>query len=315
MKKIYITMGDPRGAGPELIFGSLKDISDKGGCNFIPVVIGDAGILGSFSSRYGLDIDEFAAGSSVPGGVYFVPVAGSGHPGRDSLNYIDAAVRLVREDAGSALVTAPVEKNIVAQAKKGFAGHTEYLAGLFGASCTAMTFVTRSIKMSMLTTHIPLKKVPAAISIGKLSSHAALVDSGLRSMFRLSRPKIVLCGLNPHAGDRGLVGREEDRVLRPGVDKIRASGIDIAGPLSAEEALRRTVAGEYDFVISLYHDQLLPGVKAMLGPAVNLTMGLPVVRTSPDHGPCIDISGKGLADSSSMEYAIRLAEELVPAGG
>ncbi|MFC2062138.1 PdxA family protein [Elusimicrobiota bacterium] len=301
MKKIYITMGDPRGIGPEIIYKSIKDIfSGSEKKEFTPVIIGDEEILKASSGKYGIK-DKIS----------YHPVESSAHPGKDALNYIDKGVDLCKNDPDSALVTAPVEKNIIAQVEKGFAGHTEYIAGLLGVNKAVMAFIGQGIRMSLLTTHIPLKAVAENISGDHIIEHVKIADNALKKWFKIDHPRIVLCGLNPHAGEEGLLGYEEKDCFVPAIKKLREGGININGPLSAEAGLKSILNGEYDLIVSSYHDQLLPGVKALLGPTVNLTAGLPIVRTSPDHGPAIDIAGKKPADFKSMRSAILLAARLI----
>ena len=301
MKKIYITMGDPRGISPEIILKSLKEILNSDLNNkFIPVIIGDEKILKTYADKYNADVFN----------INYLYIKSSGSPGSDSLNYINKGVELCMENPESALVTGPVTKKSISMVRKDFRGHTEYIAELAGAGSVAMTFIAPLIKMSLLTTHFPLKKVPSEISITNITGHVEIIQSGLNRWFKMDSPRFVLCSLNPHAGENGLLGNEEKDILMPAVGELSKKGINITGPLSPHEALKKTMEGKFDFIVSLYHDQILTALKIFLGPAVNFTMGLPFVRTSPDHGPGIDITGKDIADPGSMKAAIKLAINL-----
>lgn len=311
LKRVYITMGDPRGIGPEVIFKSLKRLmGNNANEKFVPVIVGDEDILKEYASRYRINIVYEKENNEPEKGVFYQPVKTMKHPGRDALNYIKKGVELCENNPGSVLVTSPVEKKIIARIEKGFKGHTEYIAKLLAVKTAAMTFITPEIKMSVVTAHIPHKKVSSRINEDCILEHVRTVNAGLKRWFKIGLPRIAICGLNPHAGEEGLLGSEENEIFSPAIERLKKEKIDIAGPLSAEAALKAASKGYYDFVVSIFHDQLLPGVKAFLGPAVNFTMGLPLVRTSPDHGPAIDITGKGSADFSSMKYAIQLALDL-----
>ncbi len=302
-KKIFITIGDPRGIGPEIICKSIRDIM----CSdlkhkFVPVVIGEKGILNEW---FGNEIEYTKL--SKPGMISGYGMDTSGHPGRDSLENIKKAIDFCVNDESSAMVTGPVEKEIISKVKKDFIGHTEYLAEMTGISAVVMSFISEKIKMSLLTTHLSLNEVSSKIYIDSIREHVNIVRRELIRRFEIKVPRIVLCSLNPHGGENGLFGMEEVDIMLPAAEQLRREGTDIAGPLGACEALRGCIDGLYDFIVSPYHDQILTAVKLFLGPTVNLTMGLPFVRTSPDHGPAIDIAGKDKADYSSMKAAIELA--------
>ncbi len=296
--EIYISMGDRRGIGAAIIFGSLREMGERAGKINI---IGDSGILMWEASRGG-----FNAGS-----VNIIDVAPSGDPGKDALNFLDRAMDEVLSNPGSALVTAPVQKEAVDRVHKGFRGHTEYIASRCGVKNPVMAFVSSgNIKISLLTRHIPLKDVPEFLSRSALTEHIRRVTADLKKYFNIKSPRIALCSLNPHRGEGGLIGEEERKIIKPAADLLRDGGVDVRGPLNASQALKEVSCGSCDFAVSIYHDQLLPAIKALDGPSVNLTMGLPFIRTSPDHGPALDLPPGHWADHSSMKKAIELAVSL-----
>ncbi|MFH1414475.1 MAG: 4-hydroxythreonine-4-phosphate dehydrogenase PdxA [Elusimicrobiota bacterium] len=312
MKKIYITMGDPRGVGPEIIFKGLADIFSSGSMgNNVPIVIGNSSLMQKYADICGTQISPAA---DIDHGknktVYFIHRDTTGHPGADSIDYIDTAVRLCRAESGNSIVTAPVTKESIAEVRPGFTGHTEYIAGLAGVETVVMVFVSSGIKMSLMTTHLPLRSVVSVLNSGYIIQHVNIVCDALKSWYGFTQPRIAICSVNPHSGEKGIMGNEESELLELPLKTLRDKGVDITGPLGAYEALKRTVEGEYDFLISIYHDQVLSGAKVFLGPLVNVTAGLPFIRTSPDHGPAIDISGKDMADYRSMKAALELAARI-----
>jgi 4-hydroxythreonine-4-phosphate dehydrogenase len=294
MKKIFITGGDPRGIGSEIILKSLGEILESERIvSFIPIIIGDENIIEREADKYEqLNIVYGDSEEYAPGNIYCRHVKSSKDPGIDSLSYIDKAVELCRSSEDSALVTAPVIKDAIAKIKKGFIGHTEYLAQISGKEDVVMSFISKQVRMSLLTTHVPLK-------------------SEMKKWFGIKSPRSVICWVKPHAGEAGFLGREEKKVFIPAVEKLKSEGISISGPVAPNEALKITMECESDFLVSPYHDQLLTALKMFLGPTVNFTMGLDFIRTSPDHGPAIDIAGKKPADHRSMKAAIGLAVNLI----
>ena len=307
VKRLFITMGDPQGIGAEIILKSLKELlCSPQNNNFIPIIIGDETILTEYAERYSvalLPLEEIAK----KGRVYFIAVESEKNPGADSLNYIKKSVGFLLKHPGSALITAPVSKRDIAVYEKNFRGHTEYIASLVDSDNVAMTFISSKVKISLLTTHIPLKEVSSKITKETIISHIDVVLWGLKMWFKMDSPRMVVCSLNPHAGEGGLVGDEEKNIFIPAVKELKKRGVDITCPVVAASALEEAIDGKYDFIVTCYHDQILPAVKALLGPSVNLTMGLPFIRTSPDHGTARDIAGKDIADYRSMKEAIKLA--------
>ncbi|MDR3415959.1 MAG: 4-hydroxythreonine-4-phosphate dehydrogenase PdxA [Nevskia sp.] len=226
-----------------------------------------------------------------------------------------AAVEVLAGRA-DALVTAPVHKGVINDAGLPFTGHTEFLAGLCGAPTPVMMLVAGSLRVALATTHLPLRSVPDAITFHGLSATLRVLHADLRRRFAIAEPRILVCGLNPHAGEGGHLGREEVEVITPVLEALRAEGLHLAGPLPADTLFtpRQLAAG--DAVLAMYHDQGLPVLKhAGFGEAVNVTLGLPIIRTSVDHGTALDLAGSGRAESGSLQAAVRLALQLARGSG
>ncbi|MBF0503722.1 MAG: 4-hydroxythreonine-4-phosphate dehydrogenase PdxA [Candidatus Omnitrophica bacterium] len=290
LPSIAITMGDPRGIGPEVIRRALSKKSLLGQGRFI--VIGNKKILGRVPSL--VQVLE------VP-----YETAGEG-----SLKFLDRAVALIKEKTVDALVTAPVSKEAVSLYHKGFVGHTEYLAQAFGVRRFDMMFIAPYVRLTILTRHVPLRNVPDLISVPVVFDSIILMAQTLKKRFRVRSPKIAVLGLNPHAGEGGLLGSEDIKYILPAIRKARACGINTIGPLPADTFFAFQTC-PYDGIIAMYHDQGLAPLKAVyMKDLVNLTAGLPFVRTSPAHGTAFNIAGKNKADPSSMTAAIKLACEL-----
>ena len=294
LRPLVVTAGEPAGIGPELcnaLGGSLHadDI----------VIIGDRRQL---SDRLNVIDTPFPA------------VVKSGQP--DSANaqtLIDGLTRAVDgclRGEFSGLVTAPVAKHVIADAGIEFSGHTELLAKLTGTPLPVMMLVAGDLRVALATTHIPLRDVPAHISKKRLSMVLEILDRDLRSKFAIQEPEIVVCGLNPHAGEGGHLGHEDRDVIAPVIHELTLRGMRLRGPLPADTAFT-PAAGAKDAVLAMYHDQGLPVLKyAGFGHAVNVTLGLPIVRTSVDHGTAFDIAGTGSADPGSLMAAVELAFSL-----
>jgi 4-hydroxythreonine-4-phosphate dehydrogenase len=227
------------------------------------------------------------------------------------LRLIDRAVEGCRRGEFSGLVTAPVQKSIIAEAGLPFMGHTEYLAALCGTPLPVMLLVADRLRVALATTHLPLRAVADAISQPGLLAVLEVLDRGLRELFGISRPRIAVCGLNPHAGESGHLGGEEQQVIEPALQQARALGLDVHGPFPADTLFLPQNLEPYDAVLAMYHDQGLPVLKrAAFGGAVNVTLGLPIIRTSVDHGTALDLAGTGRADAGSLRAAIELAVSL-----
>jgi 4-hydroxythreonine-4-phosphate dehydrogenase len=281
---VAITAGDPAGIGPEIARKAAEDSRVQAVCE--PRI-------------YGL-----RAGTQFESGVL------SADAGRAAYETICEAVRDASEGRVAAIATAPVNKLAFSRAGLPWKGHTDLLAHLTGAPRAAMMFWSEPLKVVLATVHVPLAEVPRLLTRDLLRD---IVDLTARELprFGIVRPRLALAGLNPHAGEEGLLGSEDETVLRPAVHEAKSRGIDIDGPLPGDTVFGRAVRGEFDAVVACYHDQGLIPVKLLaFGRSVNVTLGLPIIRTSVDHGTAFDIAGKGIADPSSMIEAVLLAARL-----
>jgi 4-hydroxythreonine-4-phosphate dehydrogenase len=285
---IGITVGDPSGIGPEIAAKAAADPRVREVCT--PVLYGPH--------------DEAAPKPFPPGRL-------SAEAGRAAYDAIVAAVEDARAGRIAAIATAPVNKEAFALAGLPWKGHTDLLAHLTGARRVAMMFHSDPLRVVLATVHVPLAEVPRLLT-GSLVDD--IIDLTAQSLprFGFAPPRIGVAGVNPHAGEHGVIGREDESVLRPAVDRARERGIDITGPWPADTVFGRAVrGGEFDVVIACYHDQGLIPVKLLaFGRAVNVTLGLPIIRTSVDHGTAFDIAGRGIADPGSLVEAVRLAARL-----
>jgi 4-hydroxythreonine-4-phosphate dehydrogenase len=282
--RIAITVGDPAGIGPEIARKAAADDRVRAVCE--PVLYGP------------------------PSESIFEPGVLSAAAGRAAYDAICAAVHDAQSGTIHAISTAPVNKLAFAKAGLPWKGHTDLLGHLTGAAHVAMMFWSEPLKVVLATVHVPLASVPAALTRDVIDNTIALTAREL-PRFGIVNPRIAVAGLNPHAGEDGLMGSEEQHVLRPAIDAARASGVRISGPFPGDTVFVRAVAGEFDAVIACYHDQGLIPVKVMaFGHAVNVTLGLPIVRTSVDHGTAFDIAGRDVANPSSMIEAVLLAARL-----
>jgi len=295
MPAIAITLGDPRGIGPEIVRAALAIPEIAGAARF--VVIGPRGT----SVPVDVAIGDWA------GGVGPSPDTEAGRA-RDALAgrlaglAIEAAVRMVRAGEVQGIVTAPIDKAAFHRGGYEAPGHTEFLEQLTGAP-TVMMLASPKLRVVLATTHLALRDVPAALTQERLERTIAITRRGLQEWFGIGRPRLALAALNPHAGDQGRFGDEDDRVLAP---VARAMGV--AGPIPADTVFVRAIQGEFDAVIAPYHDVGMTAIKvASFGEGVNITLGLPFPRTSPDHGTALDIAGTGRARAHAMAEAIRLA--------
>ena len=282
--RIAITVGDPAGIGPEIATRAAADPRVREACE--PVIY-DA-------QRH----DSFRPGVlSAEGGLA-------------AYQAILRAVAAAQAGDVDAIATAPVNKEAFRLAGLQWAGHTDLIAYLTGASDVAMMFHSDMLRVVLATIHIPLAAVPQTLTVALMEAIIALTAREL-PRFGIAKPKIAVAGLNPHAGERGLFGDEEERVIRPAIEACGARGIDVAGPFPGDTVFVRATRGEFDVVVACYHDQGLIPVKLLaFGQAVNVTLGLPIIRTSVDHGTAFDIAGRGIADPGSMIAAVLLAARL-----
>jgi 4-hydroxythreonine-4-phosphate dehydrogenase len=283
--RIAITAGDPAGIGPEIAAKAAADPQVLEVCE--PVVYATA--------------DQAS----------FEPGRLSAEAGRAAFETISRAVADVRAGKVAALATAPISKAALALAGFTWRGHTDMLAELTGADRVVMMFVSEPLRVVLVTVHVPLADVPRLVTPDRLHDVIHLAARAL-PRFGFAAPRLALAALNPHAGEDGLIGSEDEMTLAPAVRAARSAGIDIVGPIPADTVFVRAVRGEFDAVIASYHDQgLIPVKLVAFGRAVNVTLGLPIIRTSVDHGTAFDIAGKGVADPSSMIEAVLLARRLV----
>lgn len=300
---VAVTSGEPAGVGPELCARLAREA--------LParlVVIGDRSLF------HGIAMDH------VPE-VEHVPLARPAVPGRPDpanaryvLAVLDRAIRGCLEGEYAAMVTAPVQKSVINDAGIPFTGHTEYLAEKAKAAHVVMMLVGGGLRVALATTHLPLQDVPGAITRANLLKTIRTVDSDMRKRFGIARPRILVSGLNPHSGESGHLGREEIEVIAPAIADARAAGIDADGPIPADTLFVPERLAKADCALAMFHDQGLPVLKyASFGKGVNVTLGLPFVRTSVDHGTALDLAGSGRADASSLIEATKLAIELASA--
>jgi 4-hydroxythreonine-4-phosphate dehydrogenase len=293
--RLAVTLGDPRGIGPEIVAAACADAALTRGLELI--VVGPSGTLAP--------VDE-SVGEWSPLGS---PADSAAAAGRFSGLAIERAVALALAGRVDGIVTAPIDKAALLAGGYDYPGHTEMLAALTGrsvammlASSSAPDEARHPLRVVLATTHLPLRDVPRAVTADAIESAAEVTRRGLEEWFGIAAPRIALCALNPHAGDGGRFGTEDDTILRPAA--IRAG---IAGPYPADTVFVRALRGEFDAVIAPYHDVGMTAIKvAAFGRAVNVTLGLPFPRTSPDHGTALDIAGRGIADPSSMKESIRV---------
>ena len=319
---IALTAGEPAGIGPELCLAIAR--------RDWPARLAAYGPAEHFSDLAeslapGLSLRRVdTPGPHVAGElqVVDVPLVAAVRPGHpdpaNAIAVLEAISRAARDCLAGridALVTAPVQKAVLSAPGQPFSGHTEFLAGITGGT-PVMMLVAGPLRVALATTHLPLAQVPAAITREGLERVLRGLHEGLRSRFGIPSPRILVAGLNPHAGESGQLGDEEVRVIAPAVQQLRAEGMALTGPLPADTLFTPARLEQADAVLAMYHDQGLPVLKyAGFGRAVNVTLGLPIIRTSVDHGTALDIAGTGQADPGSLEAALSLAIELAGTRG
>jgi 4-hydroxythreonine-4-phosphate dehydrogenase len=304
---VIITMGDPSGVGPEVTLKALASPGVLGLADFL--VIGDSFICDKLKHDLGLTLSVPLLNiPNVPRKSFSYGKSKSSY-GSASMEYIDKALELIDSGKASALVTAPVNKSSIrASGLKGFEGHTEYLAQKTATKDFAMMFVGPGLKVSLVTRHIALNKVPASLTIDNIYRTIALTHKYLVKYFKIRDPRIAVSGLNPHAGEGGAFGEEERKIIIPAIKKASHRMGGVIGPIPSDTVFYAALKREYDCVVAMYHDQALAPFKMLyFYNGVNLTIGLPFIRTSPDHGTAFNIAGKGCADPVSMIEAIKLA--------
>lgn len=323
--RILLSAGEPAGIGPDLcVLAAQQSLP----CAL--AVAGDPDVLAARARVLGLALElrlldgDAPPDAHRPGRLDVLPVRASSVPvcgkldtanASHVLETIAAAVRACLEGRFDALVTAPVHKGVINEAGFVFTGHTEFIAHITGGH-PVMLLATESLRVALATTHLPLKEVSAAITTERLLAVIRVLHGDLRRRFGLSDPRILVCGLNPHAGEGGHLGREEAEVIEPVLATLRGEGMRLEGPLPADTVFLPKYLESADAVLAMYHDQGLPVLKLKgFGRAANITLGLPVIRTSVDHGTALDLAGTGRIDTGSLETAIRVAMEMVQGGG
>lgn len=316
---LVVTAGEPAGIGPDLCIA----IAARSAAHDF-VVIGDADLLAERAALLNSNakivrVDQANPGAPNTGELRVIhrpfPVRVTcGEPASDNaktlLDGLRYAVQGCIDGRFSALVTAPLSKRVIIDAGIPFTGHTEFLASDTGAALPVMLLVAGDMRVALATTHLPLRDVPSSISQDGLRTVLTILHNDLQRQFAIENPEIIVCGLNPHAGEGGHLGHEDDAIIRPVVDALCAEGMNLRGPIPADTAFT-PAAGKRDAVLAMYHDQGLPVVKfAGFGHAVNVTLGLPIVRTSVDHGTAFGLAGSGRADTGSLVAALELAAKL-----
>jgi len=323
MMIIAITMGDPYGIGPEVIIKSLSDSRIKSLAGYL--ILGSKEAMDWTAGRLGIDWqprlvshpqeapegeisllddlefewDERSVGKAVAEG------------GAAAAHWIVLATEFNLDDRCAAMVTAPISKEALWKSGHRFQGHTEFLAHLTDTPRVVMMLVGGGLRVALVTTHTALKNVPSLITKPGILHTISITNESLIRLWGIERPRIAVCALNPHAGEGGLFGEEEAREIAPAIEQAREQRIDCSGPYPADTILHRVHKGEFDAVVAMYHDQGLVALKLIaFETGVNVTLGLPIIRTSPDHGTAYDIAGKSLADPRSMKEAIKLAASM-----
>ncbi len=320
--KVAITLGDPCGVGPEVVVKALWEMGPWN--DFVPVIVGE--IKACYNTAKLLRIPLiFREVTSCPGASGddvvnvinphpikekdIVPARPTGETAISVIKSIETAVQLAMSGKVDAISTAPINKKVLNTAGFRFPGHTEFLQFLTGSDRAVMMLAGPKLRVSLVTIHVPLMKVRDYLSVDEVFRVIKITGDSLRKLFGIENPKIAVCGLNPHAGEAGMFGLEEDEIIKPAIERF-SDGVfyTVTGPYPPDTVFFRAFSGEFDAVVSMYHDQGLIPVKLLyFHDAVNVTLGLPIIRTSVDHGTAYDISGKGIANSRSMKAAIKLA--------
>ena len=322
---IALTMGDPSGIGPEIILKGFLKFKER---PWQVIVIGDYSFLQEKARRFNLSIalkpiNNISEGDFSPGKLHILDMknlprdipegVANKEAGKASYEYIKKAVELALEGKASAIVTAPINKKSISLSGFSCIGHTEMLAQLTDTRDCAMMLIGGKIRVVLVTTHFSISEVNRFIKRDKIFKTISLADHSLR-FFGINTPNIAVAGLNPHAGESGVFGNEEIKEIQPAIDMAKQQGINVSGPYPADSLFVKAKNGEFDAVVVMYHDQgLIPVKMEGFGRGVNVTLGLPVIRTSVDHGTAYDIVGKGIADSGSLIAALEVAVKLVKA--
>ena len=317
---LALTAGEPAGIGPELCLQLAAQKREA-----CIVVIASKDLLAARAQLLGLEVTlhNWQPGQvpvTAPGQLSVLDVAGCAGIDAGTLNpgssaYVLETLRVAahgcRRGDFDGMVTAPVHKGVINDAGMAFSGHTEFLQELCGVERVVMMLATEDLRVALVTTHLPLKDVSAAITPERLTQVTRILDADLKTFFGIAHPRILVAGLNPHAGEGGHLGREEIDIIEPALEQLRNEGIRLTGPLPADTLFTPHWLADADAVLAMYHDQGLPVLKFQgFGRAVNITLGLPIVRTSVDHGTALNLAGTGKADAGSLQTAIRVGAQM-----
>lgn len=333
---VAITVGDCNGIGPEVVLKSLAHETVRSACT--PILVGPASAFLFYARRLKIELelqpvsmdhgDTHAIKESLTfrrSSVPIIPIVESSalplsaispgkitaKAGRVAARAIEEAVRLARVGIAKAIVTAPVSKKAIHQARLSFPGQTEMLQHLTRSPHVAMMLVSKTMRVALATTHLPIRNVPKTLSRRLLRERIKTINDALVTDWRISKPKLAVLGLNPHAGEEGDLGMEDKVLIKPVIKQMRARKMNVEGPFPADSFFGTYKPGMFDAIIAMYHDQgLIPLKMSSFGKGVNVSVGLPIVRTSPDHGTAFDIAGKGIANPGSMIEAIKLAVDI-----
>src|SRR3954464_9708118 len=302
-KPILITMGEPAGIGPEIAIAAFDHFGGTIGSHPLKLV-GNAGVFASHRQALIPTHSKTAAAPGKPDPRNAAAVTEA----------IEIAVTACMKGDAAAVVTAPIHKAVLNAAGFAFPGHTEFLAHLTGARRAVMMLASEKLRVVPLTIHMPVAEVPKAISKQAVFDAGEIILTALRRDFGILNPRLAVAGLNPHAGEEGVLGREEDTIIAPAIAALKARGFGVRGPLAADTLFHEEARKTYDAVLCMYHDQALIPIKTLsFWDGVNVTLGLPIVRTSPDHGTALDIAGQAKADPRSMIAAVKMAADMADA--
>ena len=317
-KKIAISVGEPAGIGPDILIQTVQKQRKD-----LLIAYADPDLIAERARLLKLPLkltDPESKDAYSPGTLSIVPhkLALPCRPGMLNpenseyvLKCLNAAMNSCVKNETEALVTAPIQKSVIRDANIKFTGHTEYLANKLGTSNQVMMLASDHLRVALVTTHIPLNKVSNSITKEKLIRTIKILNTDLINKFQISKPKILVCGLNPHAGESGYLGTEETKIITPTLRELSTLGIDVVGPLSADTNFNEVNIKQADAFVAMYHDQGLPVIKSLnFGEITNITLGLPIIRTSVDHGTALDLAGTGKSIYKSFEKAVHLASEL-----
>ena len=315
---LVLTPGEPAGIGLDLAVMIAQKRHD-----YCLVTIVDSTALEQRAKLLNLDLilTQFTGNPSKPGELQVIPIncpapVGPGQLNQANSTYvlqtIEAAIEGCQSGKFDALVTGPIQKGIINDAGITFSGHTEFLAEKTKANLPVMMLANEKLRVTLVTTHLPLQNVAQAITTKKVKTVIEITHADLIEKFGINKPRIAVCGLNPHAGESGHLGRQEIEIITPVIEQLMSDGLDLIGPLPADTAFTPKILDQVDVVIAMYHDQGLPVVKALgFGETVNITLGLPIIRTSVDHGTALALAGTGNIEASSLMAALDMADKMV----